>query len=64
MNEVCLDEMRTVTKAIGPQGIEAAFKTLGELAMRELMSNPEVNKRFGDVYKFINLPALEKALRS
>jgi hypothetical protein len=64
MNDVCLDEMRTVTKAIGPQGIEAAFKTLGELAMRELMSNPEVNKRFGDVYQFMNMPALEKALRS
>ena len=64
MNETCLNEMRSVTKAIGPQGIETAFKTLGELAMRELMSNPQVNKRFGDVYKFIDLPALEKALRS
>jgi hypothetical protein len=64
MNESCINELRAVTKAIGPQGVEAAFKTLGELAMRELMSNPEVNQRFGDVYKFMNLPALEKALRS
>lgn len=64
VNESCINELRSVTKAIGPQGVEAAFKTLGELAMRELMSNPQVNKRFGDVYKFIDLPALEKALRS
>jgi len=44
MTEDCRTETVTAVKYEGPSAIEASFNVLGQVAMRDLMSDPDVNK--------------------
>jgi hypothetical protein len=61
MAENCAKEMRHVMQSMGPKGVEIAFSTLGEVAMFELMRNPSVSAKFGDLYKYMDLEKIQSA---
>lgn len=52
--ESCLNETRAAIREGGPTAIQAAFQTLGQLAMQELMSAPQVTARMADFQKHID----------
>jgi len=45
----------------GAQTIEMSFSVLGQVAMRELMSHPEVSKGFGELEGFISTDKIAQA---
>lgn len=54
LTETCRSQFRDAMKYEGPQTIEMSFSVLGQVAMRELMTNPEVAKGFSDLDSFIS----------
>ena len=51
----CLAQARTAIK------LGSAFKSLGELAMQEVMNNPSVNASIGEYMKYLDQQKLRAA---
>jgi hypothetical protein len=60
--ETCTRETRAAMKQGGSIALEAAFNTLGQLAMKELMSDAQVNARMAGFQKHLDQPKLNQAL--
>jgi hypothetical protein len=60
--ERCPTQTREVVQQEGSAGMFSAFRTLGELAMRELMGNPEVAKSLGGYERHLDQDKLKAAL--
>jgi hypothetical protein len=58
----CQSAARQAVKFEGTGAIEASFNVLGQVAGRELFSNPEVAAGLGDLEKFVDANKLKKAL--
>jgi hypothetical protein len=63
LTENCRDPARAAMKAEGPSSFEAAFGTLGRLAMQELMSNGEVRTAVGSFERYVDRKKIEAAMR-
>jgi len=62
MAEDCAKELSAAYKSDGTDSIRVAFGTLGELAMRELMTNPNVSQSLNGMQKLIDNAKVAKAL--
>jgi hypothetical protein len=60
--ERCAPQTREVVQQEGSAGMVSAFRALGELAMKELMSNPEVGKSLGGYERYLDQAKLKAAL--
>ncbi|MBW8848788.1 MAG: hypothetical protein JF607_27990 [Burkholderiales bacterium] len=60
--ERCPAQTREVMQQEGTAGMFNAFRVLGELAMKELMSNPEVSKSLGSYERYLDQAKLKAAL--
>lgn len=58
----CVVQARTAVQSEGGAGMSSAFKSLGELAMRELMSNPNVTAAVMGYTPFIDRKKFEAAM--
>lgn len=58
----CEKQTKEVTALEGSAGMFTAFKSLGEVAMRELMSNPDVTASVGGYAKYLDQKKLESVL--
>lgn len=61
VTEHCVAQARVVARQ-GPEGMAAAFQSLGQVAMLELMSNPSVESSFGAYTEFVDHRKFEAAL--
>jgi hypothetical protein len=59
--ESCLKETQAAYKEGGSQAMEAAFQTLGALAMQELMTNDQVKVRMSSFEKYLDQKKLQLA---
>lgn len=50
----CVNETRTAYQEGGSNAIQVAFQTLGQLAMQELMSNPNVSATMGGFERYLD----------
>ncbi len=57
----CLRQTQAAFKEGGAKAIEIAFQTLGQLAMQELMANPDVNASMSQFEKQLDQRKLGKA---
>jgi hypothetical protein len=64
LTESCRAEFRDAMSYEGPQTIEMSFSVLGQVAMRELMSHPEVAKGFGELESFISEEKISAAAKA
>jgi hypothetical protein len=60
--DTCAAETRAVVQAEGNTGMFNAFKSLGELAMQELMSNPDVAAAVGGYARHLDSQRINAAL--
>ena len=63
LTETCRGQFRDAMKYEGSQTIEMSFSVLGQVAMRELMTHPEVSKGFGELENYINTEKIEQAAK-
>jgi hypothetical protein len=63
LTENCTEQTRAVMQAEGSQGMLSAFRSLGEVAMMELMSNAEVSATISGYTKFLDQGKFEALLR-
>jgi hypothetical protein len=61
LTETCRGQFRDAMKYEGSQTIEMSFSVLGQVAMRELMTHPEVSKGFGELENYISTEKIEQA---
>ena len=64
MTATCATETRDAVKYEGPATIEQAFGLLGQVAMRELFTNPKVAAGLEDLSKNFDEKKLERVLKS
>jgi hypothetical protein len=50
----CPIQAKLAIKIDGNSALESAFRTMGELAMREITSNPKVNASFGNFAEYVD----------
>jgi hypothetical protein len=62
MTESCSAQMKVAVSQGGPKAVEAAFSALGQLAMRELMTNPDVNAAMGSLQEHMDGAKLAQVL--
>ena len=62
LTESCVTELRATVQAEGPQSLQAAFSTLGQVAMQELMSDGGVNAAIGAFERHMDLKRIEAVL--
>jgi hypothetical protein len=58
--ESCMRQAQAAFKEGGAKAIEIAFQTPGQLAMQELMTNPDVNARMASFEKSLDQNKLRK----
>ena len=58
----CLKEVQLVVETEGTEGITQSFKVLGEVAVRELTTAPEVASAMTGYVQYLNREAFQKAL--
>lgn len=59
--DACVSQTQAAFKEGGPKAIEVAFQTLGQLAMQELMANPEVTASMGRFEKLLDQGKMRQA---
>jgi hypothetical protein len=64
MSENCTKEMKLAIQSGGPAAIQSGFQTLGQVAMRELMTNPQVGAAMGILDRYIDKTKIDAALQS
>lgn len=62
LSEDCRVEARDAMQSDGPKAFEAAFSSLGRIAVQELMTNPEVSASVMGYMKYVDAKKLEKAM--
>ena len=60
--ERCAAQTREVVAQEGSPGMLSAFRTLGELAMKELMSNPDVGRSLSGYERYLDQAKIRAAL--
>lgn len=60
----CPTQAAAVMRNVGPQGIGEAFRTLGELAMQEIMTNKEVATSIQNFTRYLDKDRLETVMRA
>lgn len=60
----CPKQAAAVMRDVGPQGIGEAFRTLGELAMQEIMTNKDVAASMQGFTRHLDRERLEAAFRA
>ena len=63
LTESCSTEVVAAYKQGGSQALEAAFQTLGQLAMKELMSDTGVAASMGAIEKHVDQAKLTRVLQ-
>jgi hypothetical protein len=63
LSETCAKETKAAVAAGGPAALQAAFSVLGQMAMQELMSNPQVAGAMNMLEKHIDRSKVEAALK-
>jgi hypothetical protein len=64
VTETCPKEARAAVSAVGSSAIQAAFTVLGQLAMQELMTDPDVAAGMSLVDKYIDSEKVQATLGS
>jgi hypothetical protein len=59
----CRNEAAPLLKKSDTAGVEAAFGELGRIAMKELISNPEVDKALSDFVQYADLEAVAEVAK-
>ena len=54
LTESCTQEARTAFQSEGSAAFKVAFGSLGQLAMQELMTNPQVSSSFSNIEKYVD----------
>ena len=62
LTETCAVEAREAVKYEGTSAIEGAFNIFGQVAGRELFTNPEVAKSLAALSEYLDAKKLQKAL--
>lgn len=62
LSDNCAAQTKAAVASEGSAGMQAAFRSLGELAMRELMSNGDVAAALSGYEQFLDRKKLEAAL--
>lgn len=62
LSEDCAKQTQAAVKNEGAAALQAAFRSLGGLAMQELMTNPDVNTSFGAFEKYLDRKKIEAAI--
>ncbi len=60
LTKVCRSETKAAFKYGGTEAVKTSFNLLGQVAMRELMTDPAVLKGFGDFTQYMDKHALEE----
>lgn len=63
IGENCSSQTQLAIQADGSEAMKTAFGTLGQLAMRELMSNNDVNAALTHYEKFLDHKKVDSAIR-
>jgi len=63
MTESCKVEFKKAIETEGRTGVENAFGLLGQLAMKEIMSNPSVNESFAAYAKYLDKSKFDAAFK-
>jgi hypothetical protein len=58
--ESCRSESSLAIKNEGALALQSAFSVLGQVAMRELMANPDVNAGLGELEKYVDQKRIEE----
>ena len=58
----CLEQTKKAIRYEGELAIESGFKLLGEVAARELFSNPKVSAGLSELDKYVDQDAFNKKL--
>ena len=58
----CKVELKAAYKSGGSKAIETAFGVLGEVAVQEVMADPEVGKAMDGLVKYVDLKKIGEAL--
>jgi len=61
--ETCSKEVKAAVDAGGAAALESGFQMLGQLAMQELMTNPQVAGTLGSIEKYVDRTRIDAALR-
>lgn len=61
--DTCAKETKAAVAAGGQAALQAGFSVLGQMAMQELMSNPQVSGAMGMLEKHIDRTKVEAALK-
>ncbi len=61
--DTCSKEIRAAVDAGGASALESGFQMLGQLAMQELMTNPQVAGTLGSIEKYVDRARIDAALR-
>jgi hypothetical protein len=64
MAENCSKEMKAAIQFGGPAAIQSGFQTLGQLAMLELMSNPQVAASMSILDRYVDKSKIDAAIQS
>ncbi|ACB76883.1 hypothetical protein [Opitutus terrae] len=62
LTETCAVEAKEAVKYEGASAIESAFNLFGQIAARELFTNPEVGAGMAELQKYFDSKAVEEAL--
>ena len=62
LTESCVGQVKAAAAQGGPQAIQVAFATFGQLAMQELMTNPDVNVAMNGPDRFMDKAKLAQVL--
>lgn len=64
LTETCVAQTQAALKNEGGMALETSFAVLGQLAMRELMSNPDVNAAIGSIDQFVDRKKMNAVMNS
>lgn len=62
LSDSCVAQARATVQTEGNEGVVKAFRALGEMAMREIMSNPDVLASIGSYVQYLDKQKIDKAL--
>lgn len=62
LTESCRKQLQDAVKYEGQRTIELSFQVLGQVAMRELMSDASVGRGFAEMDKYLNAEKLKQVL--
>jgi hypothetical protein len=62
LTEACRKQLQDAVKYEGQRTIELSFQVLGQVAMRELMSDASVGRGFAETDKYMNAEKLKQVL--